>query len=658
MANREQLMSAIKSASAAGDYEAANEIASILDGIPVANQSDTGQPAPEKGFSDSVAEGVKSDPFFGAVENLASFASGAVADPIAGLSGIAASLFGDEGAGARTVEAIKEGMTYSPRLDSGKEIQAGVSDLMAPVGQAISATEDFLGDAALSATGSPALAAAASTIPTAVMEAVGLKGARHAKTGSIPVQSETIEIDTAPIQKTLGEQNAQNADGFDQLKLENSLLEQSGEAGDIMRAQKLSQSEEIGRYLDGVTDAEAGNVGESVKKAIELRKNSAKYKRKQAYNQLAEVTKDMNVGLNTKVISDQLPEAGDLRDFAATKPEQFKAISNLLTEFGIDTTESSVKRLVDQGVPIEPLSVSNSERFRKRLGNIDNADPTGNTARIVGPIRDALDSEFSIASKALEESGSPSVSDAAKNARQSHIALKTEFDEKGLVDQLIASKSRSSDIPKIEASNVFNKVAAKNTSIEQVKSLVSSLNRAGSKGKQAINDLKAQLMLDVIDSGFGAATRKINGKRIFGANAFSKRFDQLEPKLEIVLSPFEFKKLKAMRNTANDLIPPSGAVPKGSAGFFIDALEKMGVWSLTSKIPGIGPILANEIKGLGKRSKDVGAAKKAVEGRPKTKETLRLIQTDYPSLGVALGISQLDTEEDQEKTPKPKPKGE
>ena len=187
---------------------------------------------------------------------------------------------------------------------------------------------------------------------------------------------------------------------------------------------------------------------------------------------------------------------------------------------------------------------------------------------------------------------------------------------------------------------------------------MSSLNRAGSKGKQAINDLKAQLMLDIVDSGFGAATRKINGKRIFGANAFSKRFDQLEPKLEAVLSPFEFKKLKAMRNTANDLIPPSGAVPKGSAGFFIDALEKMGVWSLTSKIPGIGPILANEIKGLGKRSKDVSAAKKAVEGRPKTKETLRLIQTDYPSLGVALGISQLDTEEDKEKTPKPKPKGE
>ena len=447
------------------------------------------------------------------------------------------------------------------------------------------------------------------------------------------------------ISRTLGEETADTAQGFEQLKLENQLAEQSSEAGEMMRDQKLKQSNEIKSYLDGVSEAEAGNVGESVKKALELRKNSAKFKRKQAYDKLAEVTKDMDVLLGSESITSKMPEAGDLRDFAASKPEQFKAISGLLSEFGLDSTPASIARMSKAGIDITPLSVANAERFRKRLNNIEAADQTGSTSRITGPLKNSLDDEFDIASRALEVNGIPSVSKAAKEARQSHIALKTEFDEKGIVDQLTRTKGRQSSIPNVETSNVYSKVISPSTSIEQVDGLMKSLKRAGSKGKSAINTMRAEVMLDLIDSGFNAASRKIKGQRTFGANAFGKRFDKLEPKLKSILSPMEFAKLNRMRKNAEDLVPPSGAVPKGSAGFFIDSLEKMGVWGLVNSVPTIGPIVTSEFKRLGKQAGDSKSAGRAIKN-DRAIEAVTMLQSNYPSLAAALGVSQLKSEDE------------
>jgi hypothetical protein len=54
---------------------------------------------------------------------------------------------------------------------------------MQPVGDAFIGASEYLGDAAYDATGSPLLGAAAYSIPTVVLEALGLKGARYASKG-------------------------------------------------------------------------------------------------------------------------------------------------------------------------------------------------------------------------------------------------------------------------------------------------------------------------------------------------------------------------------------------------------------------------------------------------------------------------------------------
>jgi len=617
-------------ASAGRDLFSDKEIGRSINDMPPAKSGK------DRSFLGDIARLAENDPVIGGIEGLLSMITGSAADPVSGYAGMIG--------GAPAVKGTQEALTYQPRTRAGTQIQQAVGDVLAPVGEAISSTEDYLGEGALGATGSPAIAAAAATLPTAAMELLGLKGARKAKK-AFPKQEapDTPQLRETGIRATAGEASQDLA----QQKAENFLLEQSSEGGEQLRGYKLAQSREIKNYLEGVAPDQVDNVGESIKDALRLRESSAKFKRKQAYDKLSELTKDVDIRLNTDVIKDALPESGDLRDFAGNFPNQYNTITNLLTEYGVDLSDEGIKRAVNQGFDIQELSVGNAERMRKRLNNIEKADPTGNTSRIVGPIKDALDSEFSLASKALQESGSPDISRAAKEARQSHAALKTEFDEKGLTKQLIDTKGYQSRLPKIEDSQVYSKLMSKSTPLESFDRVVSSLDRAASKGKRAKSQIKSQMIMDLIDSGFSAKSRKINGEQIFGANAFSKRFDDLEPKLKAIMTKSEFSRLKKLRDDAQDLIPPSGALPKGSAGFFIDALDKAGLMGMMSAIPYAGPATAELFVKIGKNSQDARALTKAMKTQPEAKEFLDLIRSDYPSLGVALGIPQLREEEEE-----------
>ena len=121
------------------------------------------------------------DKAIGVTENVGSLVSGAIAEPVAGLAGIAQSLnpFADEGAGAKAVESTREALTYKPRSDAGQSQQQALGELLAPVGEALSESEKFLGENTLKLTGSPALAAMAHSLPTAALELIGVKGSKR-----------------------------------------------------------------------------------------------------------------------------------------------------------------------------------------------------------------------------------------------------------------------------------------------------------------------------------------------------------------------------------------------------------------------------------------------------------------------------------------------
>lgn len=111
----------------------------------------------------------------GGAESALAIGTGIVAEPIAGILGLAgaANPFAEEGIGARNVEAAREFLTFQPRTEEGQVPLQNVSETLQPLVDKLEKVKTFLGDDAFNATGSPALAALASALPEALLEVVG-----------------------------------------------------------------------------------------------------------------------------------------------------------------------------------------------------------------------------------------------------------------------------------------------------------------------------------------------------------------------------------------------------------------------------------------------------------------------------------------------------
>jgi len=158
MATREQLIAIAKEAETRGDYETANKAADMLLAMP--------QPS-------------KMDKTIGAIETGASILSGMIAEPVAGLTGMAVGAMPSftgvqQGDAAKAVESVRSGLTYQPRTEVGQANQQAIGQALAPIGEAMQGAEQYLGDKTYDITGSPMLAAAAQTLPTLGMELAGV----------------------------------------------------------------------------------------------------------------------------------------------------------------------------------------------------------------------------------------------------------------------------------------------------------------------------------------------------------------------------------------------------------------------------------------------------------------------------------------------------
>lgn len=110
------------------------------------------------------------------VEPAATIASGIVAEPLAGLAGIAGLPFG---AGPENIKSVREALTYQPRTPSGKKGLESLSRLLQPVGDILSGAEQSLGDIGFDVAG-PIGGAIGKTLPTAGLMLLGAKPARQA----------------------------------------------------------------------------------------------------------------------------------------------------------------------------------------------------------------------------------------------------------------------------------------------------------------------------------------------------------------------------------------------------------------------------------------------------------------------------------------------
>jgi hypothetical protein len=143
----------------------------VSNDIPIDNAGDSGSLLGDAGRAG-----------LGALETAATIGTGAIAEPLAGIAGIAQTLnpLADEGAGARAVEATREALTFQPRTESGQSQLQAVGETLEPVAKAVESSETFLGDKTLEITGSPTLAALATTLPTLALELIGAAAGKTA----------------------------------------------------------------------------------------------------------------------------------------------------------------------------------------------------------------------------------------------------------------------------------------------------------------------------------------------------------------------------------------------------------------------------------------------------------------------------------------------
>lgn len=123
--------------------------------------------------------------FLTVAEPVAAMGSGIVAEPLAGFAGLAAAPFGSDAA-ANAVNYYRDKLTYTPRSEAGLSGMAAVGEAMAPIGEAMDYAASGAGNYVYDKTGSPTLAAAAYSAPTAALELLGLKGVNQlSKSGKL-----------------------------------------------------------------------------------------------------------------------------------------------------------------------------------------------------------------------------------------------------------------------------------------------------------------------------------------------------------------------------------------------------------------------------------------------------------------------------------------
>ena len=144
-------------------------------------------------------------------EALGTVLSGAAAEPVAGLAGLATLPFAGPEAAAFMVEDIRKRLTSIPETPEGMARLQQVGELLRPAGEVIQAAEKGAGELA-GGQEAPIKAALATTAPTAAMTALGLGGVRRVL--GISKVADTAKKLVTPSAKKLLKESAPTIDGL------------------------------------------------------------------------------------------------------------------------------------------------------------------------------------------------------------------------------------------------------------------------------------------------------------------------------------------------------------------------------------------------------------------------------------------------------------
>jgi len=333
----------------------------------------------------------------------------------------------------------------------------------------------------------------------------------------------------------------------------------------LIQAQELRNTQ-IGQNLDAYVDATGAQVanpfylrptGEAVDSALRESATKARKEYKAAYD-IARNSEEGQQLVNVKNIVDQL--------------------NNMEAEALNAPVINSAKLKLQQLAPDGNITLNNLEEVRKMVGSLSQDTPT--QMKFGGDIKSMID-------EATKDAGG----NLFKEARQKRTKFANEFENIGLIDDLLSQKPNSKDRV-IAMEKVFDK-SVMQSDLDSLKALGYTLKKT-EKGQQAWAELKGQ----TIENLRSAITSNIEtdslGQRTFNPKQFDVIVKNLDKsgKLDYLLGKAGAQEIRNLRDTVININSPVKGINQSNTSSAINKVFN----SILKKTIGEAPIVGSMVK--------------------------------------------------------------
>lgn len=401
-------------------------------------------------------------------------------------------------------------------------------------------------------------------------------------------------------------------------------------------------------------DPDVAAVGETIRDALKSRAKSQRAGKNEAYKDLAKEAGE--TGEQIFIPSTDIEKSWNTgKKIKRSQMQGFHSdVKESLMRYGVIEPDEAFNKLVQKGEEeITPLSANNFESLRQDLNaNINPQDPA--TSAILKPIISSLDDSVDSATKGFE--GGEALAELSKAARGKAREYKQEFDSKNMVTDILKTKPGTFDTYNIRGQDVFNKLvknSRKTPTSQQLNEVVTSLEKAGSKGKKSIADLQSATIINLLAEATSQLSAKGMKGQQFSYTAFRKALEGIGDKEMGILfrsNPDALVQLKELGKAAKNSQTFFDAIPKGSAAdvqnmftrSFAPLFETVGF----AKAGFLGKLAAQTLaEKTGERvskSRLRKAVAKEIKGKPEIRKELVKLTKQYPGVFEALGIASFD----------------
>jgi len=558
-----------------GGMESAVEIPGqeLAGGMGVQVRQPPSEPVPQGPFAESE--------IMGAAETALTMGTAATTGLVGGVAGFLDTLAKEiESGQLGTAEAAKrirdasmmemQRSTYEPRSRTGQRNVQAIGDLagavgtpfMGPATSALGMTAGRLAGAA-APTVAPSLAGATERAATMMPDRRAPDtAARSVGAAQTPESLRRVAIAESMPVKFEGETGltlGQAARDFELLRDEKELAK-NPELGRRLRERTENQSAALQQNFDylfetiGPRSVEDRDIGQAVDRALVTRMKVQKKKVDNLYEQAREAGEtlapvEMVTMPELMALLDKHRNAGNSTDISREIVRIGAAIKNDDGSYSPGT-----------------IALNDAELLRQDVNEFTDIYAP-KEARIRRMAIKAIDD-------ATENSGGP----IYRDARKARAKFAQEFENVGITKRLLAEKKGTSERT-IAFEDVFKKVIL-DSSIEEINKLRVTLLKGGSEGKQAWQDLKAQLIDNIKQSSLSGSGSDSRGLPLLSPDKLSKKIAELDRrgKLEALYGKKQAQIMRDLAEIARVIYtaPPGAVNAPGTTSALMVALDAMG----------------------------------------------------------------------------------